>query len=126
MEKADWVPCQILQLSNAVRNMHNKRNIQQLNNVMNKPPKRRKLKRKILQSNANLHINLSTKNYRDLIGLPTNIRSNRSQMFFKIGALKNFTNFTGKHPCWSLFLTKLQALWPATLLKRDSNTSVFL
>ena len=27
-------------------------------------------------------------------------------MFFKISVL----NFTGKHPCWSLFLIKLQAL----------------
>ena len=31
-------------------------------------------------------------------------------MFFKIGALKNFEIFTGKHFCWwSLFLIKLQA-----------------
>ena len=29
------------------------------------------------------------------------------QTFFKIGALKNFAIFTGKHVCWSLF--KLQA-----------------
>ena len=27
------------------------------------------------------------------------IRSSRSQMFFKIGVLKNFTLFTGKHLC---------------------------
>ena len=32
-------------------------------------------------------------------------RSSRSQIFFKIGALKNF----GKQLCWSLFLIKLQA-----------------
>ena len=30
-------------------------------------------------------------------------RSSRSQMLFKIGAPKNFANFTGKHLCWSLF-----------------------
>ena len=30
-------------------------------------------------------------------------------MFFKIGFLKHFTIFTGKHPCWSLFSIKLQA-----------------
>ena len=24
-------------------------------------------------------------------------------MFFKIGFVKNFANFTGKHLCWSLF-----------------------
>ena len=26
-------------------------------------------------------------------------------MFFKIGVLKNFVNFTEKHLCWSLFKT---------------------
>ena len=31
-------------------------------------------------------------------------RSSRSQVFFKIGVLENFTNFTGKHLCWSLQL----------------------
>ena len=33
----------------------------------------------------------------------------RSQMFFKIGVLKKFAKFTGKHLYWSLFLIKLQA-----------------
>ena len=42
----------------------------------------------------------------------------------KNGVLKNFTIFAGKHLCWSLFLIKLQR--PATLLKRDSGTGVFL
>ena len=40
--------------------------------------------------------------------------------------LKNFAIFTGKQVCWRLFLIKLQAFSPATVLKRDSNTSVFL
>ena len=31
------------------------------------------------------------------------------QMFFKIGVLQNFSNFTGKHLCRSLFLVTLQA-----------------
>ena len=30
--------------------------------------------------------------------------SSRSQLFFKIGVLKNFAIFTGKHMCWSIFL----------------------
>ena len=34
-------------------------------------------------------------------------RNSCSQMFLKIGVLKNFANFTGKHLCWSLFLIKL-------------------
>ena len=40
--------------------------------------------------------------------------------------LKNFTIFEGKHLYWSLFLIKLQAFRPANLLKRNSNTGVFL
>ena len=31
------------------------------------------------------------------------MQSSRSQMFFKIGILKTFANFTGKQLCWSLF-----------------------
>ena len=49
-----------------------------------------------------------------------------SQMFFKIGILKNFANFTGKHMCWSLFLIKLLVLRPATLLTKDSNAGALL
>ena len=33
-------------------------------------------------------------------------RSSRSKMFFKIGLLKNFKNFPGKHLCWSLLFSK--------------------
>ena len=51
-------------------------------------------------------------------------RSSLSQMFFKIGILKNLTNFIKKYQCWSIFLTRLQAWRPVTLLKRDS-TKVF-
>ena len=47
-------------------------------------------------------------------------------MFFKIGLLKKFTNFTEKHLCWSLTLVNLQAWFTATLLKRDSDTGIFL
>ena len=48
------------------------------------------------------------------------------EMFFKKGALKNFANMTGKHLCWSLFLIKMEAWGPVTLLKRVSKTDVFL
>ena len=44
----------------------------------------------------------------------------------KRGVLKNFENFTWKYLCWSLFLIKLQTFKPATLLKRDSISDVFL
>ena len=50
-------------------------------------------------------------------------RSSRSQMFFKMGVLKNFAIFTWKHQCWSIFLMKLQAFGPAILLKGYSNTA---
>ena len=53
-------------------------------------------------------------------------RSSCLQMFFRIGVLKNFTIFTGKHLHWGVFLIKLQTVSLATLLKRDSNTGVFL
>ena len=45
-------------------------------------------------------------------------------------AVHNNCNFHRNHLCWSLFWdqveVKLQAIRPATLLKRDSNTDVFL
>ena len=44
------------------------------------------------------------------------VRSSRWHMFFKIGAIVNFVNFTGKHLCWILFLIKF---------KTGSNTDVF-
>ena len=44
-----------------------------------------------------------------------------SRYSVKKGVLKNFANFY-----WNLFLVKLQAWRLATLLKRDSNTDVFL
>ena len=45
-------------------------------------------------------------------------RSNRLHVFFKIGVLKSFTNFTGKHLCWILLLKKLAGWRPATLFKK--------
>ena len=48
------------------------------------------------------------------------IRSSRPKLFCKKIVLRNFSKFTGKHLCQSLFLIKLQAwgLRPATLLKK--------
>ena len=50
-------------------------------------------------------------------------------MFLKIGVLKSYVIFTGKHLCWSFFFNKvaglvLESLFNKvrkTLLKRDSN-----
>ena len=40
--------------------------------------------------------------------LKTTFRISHSQMFFKIGVLKNFTIFTAKHMCWNNFETSTQ------------------
>ena len=53
-------------------------------------------------------------------------RNSHCQMFFKIGALKNFAAFTGKHRFWSVSWMKLLAWRSVNILKRDSNTGVFL
>ena len=42
-------------------------------------------------------------------------------MFFKI----NFSKFTAKRQWWSLFLNKVPALQPATLLKKEISAVVF-
>ena len=59
------------------------------------------------------------------VGLRT-LKSTRSQMFFRTGVFKNFAIFKGKQLSWSLFLKKSQTSRPANLLKRDSNSGVFL
>ena len=38
-------------------------------------------------------------------------------MFFKVGVLKSFAKFTGKHRCWNLFLIKLLARRPEKRLQ---------
>ena len=48
------------------------------------------------------------------------IRSSRSQLLLKTGALKKFVIITGKRLCWSLSLIKLLGFRPVTLFKRDS------
>ena len=46
--------------------------------------------------------------------------------FFKISVLKSFTNFTGKHLCWSLFLKYLQAEGlQLTLFKKSPQHNCF-
>ena len=55
-----------------------------------------------------------------------NSRSSHQSCSIEKAVLKNFAIFTGKHLCWSLSLIDLRASRPATFLKRDSNTVVFL
>ena len=42
------------------------------------------------------------------------------------GVLRNFTKFTRKHLCQSLFFDKVSGVRPATLLEGDSGTGVFV
>ena len=46
----------------------------------------------------------------------------------KVGLLKKFAKFTGKHLCWSLFfnINKVTGSRPAALLQRNSSTGAFL
>ena len=53
-------------------------------------------------------------------------RSSHQRCSIKKDVLKNFVIFTEKHLCWSPFLIKLQDWRHTTILKRDSNTGVFL
>ena len=46
------------------------------------------------------------------------VRSTRPEVFSKKGVLRNFTKFTGKHLCQSLFFNKVAGLRLATLLKK--------
>ena len=39
-----------------------------------------------------------------MIVIVTTVRSSRLEVFCKKGVLNNFSKFTGKHLCWSLFL----------------------
>ena len=54
--------------------------------------------------------------------------ANAQRCSVKKGVLRNFAKFTGKHLCQSLFFNKVAglSLMPATLLKRDPGTGVFL
>ena len=49
-----------------------------------------------------------------------------SEVFNKKAILKNFSIFTRKHLCCSLFLIKLQAFRAATLLKKILQHRLFL
>ena len=42
----------------------------------------------------------------------------------KKGVLRNFSKFTGKYLCQSVFFNKVAGLRPATLLKRESGAGI--
>ena len=51
-------------------------------------------------------------------------RRSRREVFCKKGVLENFTKFTGKHLCWSLFFNKVAGLGPESLFKKNTPTQV--
>ena len=63
---------------------------------------------------------IAEKSLNRLLLLPI-LKSNHRRCHVEKGVLKNFTNFTGKHLCWSLFLIKPQVRVSAALLKWDSS-----
>ena len=55
-----------------------------------------------------------------------NSRSRHHKCSIEKAVLKSFAIFTGKYLCESLLLIEFRALRHANILKRDSNTGVFL
>ena len=47
-----------------------------------------------------------------------NVKKHPPEVLCKKGVLRNFTKFTGKNLCLSLFFNKVADLRPATLLKK--------
>ena len=52
-------------------------------------------------------------------------RSSRPDVFYKKGVLRNFTKFTRKRLCQSLFFSKAAGLTPATLFKKETQVQGF-
>ena len=52
-------------------------------------------------------------------------RSSRPDVFYKKGVLRNFTKFTRKRLCQSLFFSKAAGLTPATLFKKETLVQGF-
>ena len=57
-------------------------------------------------------------NHHFVASFEKSVRSSHWKFFIKAVLLKNFTIFTGKYLCRSLFLNKVEGLSPATLLKK--------
>ena len=55
------------------------------------------------------------------------ITRSRLELFFKKGALRNFTKFTGKHLCQRLFFNKVAGLrtQDCNFIKKESLSQVF-
>ena len=54
----------------------------------------------------------------------TGFRSNRPEVFYKKGVLRNFAKFTGKHLCQSLFFNKVAGT-ACNFIKKETLAQVF-
>ena len=54
-----------------------------------------------------------------------NSKSNRPEVFCKLGVLGNFAKFTGKHVRQSVFFNKVVGLRPETSFKGDFDAGIF-
>ena len=60
---------------------------------------------KKFKKSINIYLNIETLRWNSIAPLEAFSKTViQRKMFFKIGVLKFFKNFTGKHLCWSLFL----------------------
>ena len=53
------------------------------------------------------------------------VRSSRPEVFCKKDILRNFTKFTGKHVCQSLFFNKVAGLSACNFIKKETLAQVF-
>ena len=74
-------------------------------------------------SSQTYYCNLLHNTFREPQSTP--YRNSRSQRISKIGDLKDFAMFTGKHQRWSLFLIKLEA-WKTATYKKETQHWCFL
>ena len=59
------------------------------------------------------------------VKINSSLRSSQQGCSIKRAALRNFTKFTGKHQCQSLFINKVPRL-RQLYLKKESSTGIFL
>ena len=63
--------------------------------------------------------------YTQIVIVTNKVQKQPPGVFYKKDVLKNFSKFTGKHLCWSLFFNKDAGLRPATLLKNRFQQRCF-
>ena len=75
----------------------------------------------VFSSNAGKYEPEKTPYLDTFLTVKVQVRSSRFAIIFKVGVLNNLATFAGKHLCFQVCNFR-----PSILLKRDSNTGVFL